>query len=240
MKIFLVEDEWIHAEDIRISIENLGFEWLGYSSEGFDAINKINELQPDVILVDMMLHGSYSGISIAKHINKEIKKPFIFITSIIDDAVIEEGLSTNPLAYLTKPVNEGDLKAALFKLKTSNKISEHKLYDVNDTADQLLVRIGKNLKPIFKKNISYIETAQKNYCKIHSLENDIFVVKKSLSALSDFLDSKYFCRVHKEYIINLQAITKVDEQEHLVYVGTTPIPIGNNYRKEFLENFNVL
>jgi DNA-binding LytR/AlgR family response regulator len=240
MKVFLVEDEWVHAEDIRISIENLGFEWLGYSSEGFDAINKINELQPDIILLDMMLHGALSGIAIASHINKEIKKPFIFITSVIDDAVIEQGLHTNPVAYLTKPVNDGDLKAALIKVKTFYTAAANDLYDVNDTPDQLLIRIGKNLKPLIKSHITFIETAEKNYCKIHAAEKESYTVKKSLAALLTLLNPKYFYRVHKEYIINLQAVTKVDEQEHLVYVGITAIPIGNNYKHGFLENFNVL
>ena len=238
MKVFLVEDEWVHAEDIRISIENLGHEWLGYTAEGFDAVNKINQLQPDVILLDMMLHGALSGIAIATHINKEIKKPFIFITSVIDDAVIEQGLHTNPVAYLTKPINEGDLKAALFKAKTIAVVAD--AYDVNDTPEQLLIRIGKNLKPLNKSSITFIETVEKNYFKIHAADNAHYTVKKSLTALMDLLNPKQFYRVHKEYVINLTAVTKIDEAEHLVYINGQPVPIGNNFRQGLLLHFNIL
>ncbi len=238
MKVFLVEDEWVHAEDIRISIENLGHEWLGYSSEGFDAITKINQLQPDVILLDMMLHGAQSGTAIAAHINKEIKKPFIYVTSIIDDAVIEQGLHTNPVAYLTKPVNEGDLKAALIKVKSFTTTTD--AYDVNDTPEQLLIRIGRNLQPLNKTNILYIETGEKNYCKIYASDGNHFIVKKSLTSLMELLDAKQFYRIHKEYIINLTAVTRIDEAEQLVYINKNSIPVGSNYKQGLLQHFNIL
>ncbi len=238
MKIFLVEDEWVHAEDIRISIENLGHEWLGFANEGFDAINKINELQPDVILLDMMLHGAQSGTAIAAYINKEIKKPFIYITSVIDEAVIEQGLHTNPVAYLTKPINEGDLKAALIKVKTLVAVPD--AYDVNDTPEQLLIRIGRNLLPVNKTNILFIETGEKNYCKIHVAENTQYTVKKSLTGLMDLLNSKLFYRVHKEYVINLNAVSKIDEAAQLVYINKYSIPVGSNYKQGLLLHFNIL
>jgi DNA-binding LytR/AlgR family response regulator len=239
MKIFLVEDEWIHAEDVRISVENLGHEWLGYSAEGFDAMEKITALQPDVILLDMMLHGAQSGIAIATHINKNVKKPFIFITSIIDDAVIEQGLHTNPVAYLTKPVSDGDLKAALIKakafLQSGNNESE-----INTNATQLLIRVGNNLKAVNKADITFIETAEKNYCKIHTTQQLHFTVKKSLTALHQLLNPAHFYRVHKEYLINLNAVSKIDEAEHLIYVDKQAIPIGSNYKNGLLQHFNIL
>ncbi len=243
MKVFLVEDEWVHAEDIRISVENLNHEWLGYSSEGFDAIQKIKELSPDVILLDMTLHGALSGIAIAEHISKEIQKPFIFITSHTEDEIIEKGLKVNPVAYLTKPVHEGDLKAALIKAKNfTNQVTEEEedSYELSDAAEQFLIRVGKNLKPVSKTDIAFIQTDAKNYCKIVTNDKGSFTVKKSLSSLQELLSKKQFCRIHKEYIINLEQISKVDEAEHLVYISTQPIPIGNNYKQAFFEMFNIL
>jgi DNA-binding LytR/AlgR family response regulator len=239
MKVFLVEDEWMHAEDIRISIENLQYQWLGYAVEGFDAIKKIKELEPDVVLLDMTLHGALSGIAIAEHITKEFNKPFIFITSHTEDAVIEMGLQVNPVAYLTKPVNEGDLKAALIKAK-SISLNNTTAFEISDTAGQLLIRIGKNLKPVHKNDIAYIETGEKNYSKIHSSAKEQYTVKKSLTALFELLDPKQFYRVHREYIINLGAVTKIDETEQTIYLGEYTVPIGNSYKQGFLKRFNVL
>lgn len=240
MKVFLVEDEWIHAEDIRISVENLGHEWLGSSAEGFDAISKIETLSPDVILLDMMLHGAQSGIAIAAHINNTFKKPFIFVTSIIDDAVIEQGLHTNPVAYLTKPVNDGDLKAALLKAKALINEANTAEDDVSYTAGQLMIRVGKNLKPLNEEEIVYIQTADKNYCKIHTSQQLQFTVKKSLTALHQLLNPKSFYRVHKEYIINLHAVSKIDEAEQLVYINGLPVPVGSNFKSGLLQHFKIL
>lgn len=240
MTVFLVEDEWVHAEDIRISIENLGHEWLGYSSEGFDAVAKIKQLNPDVILLDLMLHGARSGTEIADYINKEIKKPFIFLTSVIDEKIIEESLKTNPVAYLTKPVNEGDLKAALIKVKTGLYSGVAEAYDLNDTEAQLLVRVGNNLKSVDKTRITFIETAEKNYCTIHVTGDTRYTVKKSLTTMQDLLSPKQFYRVHKEYLINLLLVTKIDEGNQLVYVDQHTIPIGNNFRAGLLQHFNIL
>jgi DNA-binding LytR/AlgR family response regulator len=240
MRIFLVEDEWVHAEDIRISIENLGYQWLGYSSEGFDAMQKIKELSPDIILLDMTLHGALSGIAIAEYITKEFKKPFIFITSHTGDDIIEKAIGTNPVAYLTKPVNEGDLKAALIKAKSFNNFAATDVYEISDAAEQLLIRIGKNLKPVHKDTITFIETGEKNYCKIHTATNEQYIVKKSLTALSELLNPKQFYRVHKEYIINLKAVTKIDEAEQLVYIGQYTVPVGGSFKQGLLHYFNVL
>jgi DNA-binding LytR/AlgR family response regulator len=239
MKVFLVEDEWIHAEDVRISIENLGYQWLGYSTEGFDAIQKIKDLSPDVILLDMMLHGALSGIAIAEHISKEFKIPFIFITSHTGDEIIERGLNVNPVAYLTKPVNEGDLKAALIKAKNINRKADDS-FEISDMAEQLLIRVGKNLKPVQKNNITFIETSEKNYCKIHAVKNEHYTVKKSLTALSELLNPNQFYRVHKEYIINLRAVSKIDEAEQLVYIDGHTVPIGGSFKQGLLQYFNVL
>ncbi len=239
MKIFLVEDEWLHAEDIRISIENLGYEWVGCSSEGFDAINQIEATSPDVILLDMMLHGALSGIAIAAHIKVKFKKPFIFITSMLDDDIIQNALHTHPVAYLTKPINEGDLKAALLKAKflIQQDVDEP---EVTYTADQLLIRVGKNLKPLNKADIFFIQTAEKNYCKIHAQDKSTYSVKKSLTFLDDLLASQQFFRVHKEYLINLAAVAKIDEAEQIVYIQDQPIPIGSNYKQGLYRHFNIL
>jgi DNA-binding LytR/AlgR family response regulator len=241
MKIFLVEDEWIHAEDIRISIESMGFEWLGYASEGFAAISKIKETDADVVLIDMSLHGALSGIDIAAHIAKTLHKPFIFVTSHTEEEIINKGIDTNPVAYLTKPVNDGDLKAALLKAKkwiADNGGAREAVTDASGTA--LMIRVGKNLKPLEVSDILFIQTDLKNYCRIHSMGNNTFSVKKSLSVLSDMLPQKKFFRIHKEYIINIGHISRVDETEHLVYINNQAIPIGNHYRQHFFDIFNIL
>ncbi len=242
-RVFLVEDEWIHAESIRISIEELGYEWLGYAQEGIDALQQIQRLQPDVVLFDINLHGALSGIPIANALKKNYPQlPFIFVTSHLENEIITQSVGTNPVAYLTKPVNTGDLKAALIKAQlesTETKITEPEA-ELSISGDkQLLIRVGKNLKPLAKEDILYLQTDVKNYVRIFTTSGN-YAVKQSLSAMEQILVWPQFMRIHKEYIINLQQVSDIHESDQLVKISTKFIPVGKNYRKDFFERYKIL
>ena len=118
MNIFLIEDDWIQLEDIKITIEELGHTCVGNTDDGIDALDKIAACKPDVVMIDLYLNGKLTGVSIAKRIKNEFPLiPIIFLSSQIEDALIEECLGVNPVAYLTKPLHAGDLKAALIKCR---------------------------------------------------------------------------------------------------------------------------
>jgi DNA-binding LytR/AlgR family response regulator len=242
-RIFLVEDEWIHAESIRISIEELGYEWLGYTQEGIDALQQIQRLQPDVVLLDINLHGALSGIPIANALKKNYPQlPFIFVTSHLENEIITQSIGTNPVAYLTKPVNMGDLKAALIKAQLANAEAgaTEQEAELSISGDkQLLIRVGKNLKPLIKEDIFYVQTDAKNYVRIFTASGN-YTVKQSLNAMEQILAWPQFMRVHKEYIINLRQVSDIHEGDQLVKINTTFIPVGKSYRKDFFERYKIL
>lgn len=238
-KIFLIEDEWIHAEDIRITLEELGYEWLGSTAEGFDAMEKIEALSPDLVLVDLNLNGAFSGINIAKSIKEKFNLPFIFVTSYLDDETIRKCYDVGPLAYLHKPINKGDLKAALLKLEfQQTTVADNEIVQSSDL--EIMIRVGKNLKPIKKKDILILQSDAKNYVKIFTDPKTSYTVKTSLNSLENQLIPSNFMRVHKEYIINLAAITSVNQQEQIIQVGIFNIPLGKNYRNDFFSKYIIL
>ena len=238
-KIFLIEDEWVHAEDIRITLEELGYEWLGSTAEGFDAMEKIAELAPDLVLVDLNLNGAFSGINIAKTIKEKFGLPFIFVTSYLDEETIRKCYEVGPLAYLHKPINKGDLKAALLKLEyLENSIPENDIIQSSDL--EIMIRVGKNLKPIKKKDILMLQSDAKNYVKLFTDPKTSYTVKASLNHLESQLISSSFMRVHKEFIINLAAITSVNQQEQVIQVGPFAVPLGKNYRNDFFSKYLIL
>lgn len=239
-KIFLIEDEWVHAEDIRIAVEEMDYEWLGYTHEGMDAMEKITLLKPDVILIDLNLNGAFSGIIIARKIKEQFNLPFIFVTSYLDDEIIKKCYEAGPVAYLHKPVNKGDLKAALLKGLFAQPLDETEELILPDT-DQLslLIRIGKQLVPLSKEDIIVIQTDAKNYIRILSRQQKQYAVKSSLSAFEKSLPSN-FLRVHKEYIVNLHCITSVSERDQTIQLDQIHVPIGKNYRADFLSRYTIL
>jgi two-component system, LytTR family, response regulator LytT len=238
MRIFLIEDEFLHAEDVRVTVEALGHDFLGWIGEGFAAMEKIAAEGPDVVLIDMNLHGALSGPAIAAQIAAKFALPFIFITSHVDDETIQKGLVLGPVAYLTKPVREGDLKAALQKAVMHNREPEDSKAVVDDR-DGLFVRVGNNLRPLHTAELLYVQTHAKNYCRLFLMDGTSFTIKRSLTSIQDYLTKEFF-RVHKEYIVNTGSITKVDEVEQILYLGKQAVPIGNAFKKEFFQRFRIL
>ncbi len=239
-KIFLVEDEWVHAEDIRITVEELGYQWLGCASEGLDALEKIRVLQPDIVLIDLNLHGSFSGTLIASQLKKDFCLPFIFVTAYLDEEVIRKCIDLSPVAYLHKPVNKGDLKAALIKAGYYHAAAESGDVTPSDTGFKLLIRVGNNLKPLLYEDITTIRTDAKNYVRIFSNQEAQYAVRCSLSTLEKWLPAAQFMRVHKEYIINLKYITAVSEANQTIQIGKLAVPLGRNFRSRFFSRYTIL
>jgi DNA-binding LytR/AlgR family response regulator len=240
-KIFLIEDEWVHAEDIRIAIEEMNYQWLGYTHEGIDAMEKIKELQPDVVLIDLNLNGAFSGIAIARTIKEKFNLPFIFATSYLDDEIIKQCYEVGPVAYLHKPINKGDLKAALLKVAFTELQTTEEEVIVSDTnGHELMIRVGKNLKPLPKEDITVIHTDAKNYIRIFTRQKTQYAVKSSLTSFEKNLPAKFFMRVHKEYLVNLQYITGVNESDQTIQIDHLHIPLGKNYRAEFFSRYTIL
>jgi two-component system, response regulator PdtaR len=128
-KILIVEDESIVAKDLKQRLENMGYSVLGTVSNGEDAISKSNEMQPNIILMDIILKGDLDGIETAQIIKKLHDIPFIYLTSYYDDEILERASRTNPYGYLTKPFDDiglyTSIQMALFKYQREKKLKNN-------------------------------------------------------------------------------------------------------------------
>ncbi|MEM7040268.1 MAG: response regulator, partial [Bacteroidota bacterium] len=109
VKILVVEDEIIIADDIADTLEDLGYEVLGPVISYSAAIPLIEEEMPDLALLDLQLSGRKSGIDLGLKINETYQFPFIFLTSNSDKATLEEAKKVEPSAYLLKPYSKEEL-----------------------------------------------------------------------------------------------------------------------------------
>ncbi len=87
------------------SLEKYNFDVVGVFASGAEAIDDIEKIQPDVILMDIMLKGKLDGIETVQRIKEIMNIPFIFITGNNDESTKEKALATKPLSYIVKPVN---------------------------------------------------------------------------------------------------------------------------------------
>ena len=129
-QILIVEDESIVAEDLRQSLISLGYAVPSVESSGEKAIKKIAEMHPDLVLMDIVLHGEMDGIDAAKEIHDRFDIPVVYLTSYSDEKILERAKITEPYCYIIKPFKERELhiniEIATYKHKMEKKLKESK------------------------------------------------------------------------------------------------------------------
>jgi len=111
--IYIVEDEAIVALELKRAIEKLGYTFAGMAANYDDAMRGIEETSPDLILMDITLKYSKSGIEIAKDVYIKYSIPIIFLTSITDESTMYDAIATNPIGYLLKPFRREELHSMI-------------------------------------------------------------------------------------------------------------------------------
>ncbi len=108
-QILVVEDERIIACDIKDCLENSGYIVPGVIAYGEQAIVMVGELQPDLVLMDMMLKGDINGIQAAETIINSFNIPVVFLTAYSDASTLKKAKATQPFGYILKPFEESQL-----------------------------------------------------------------------------------------------------------------------------------
>lgn len=129
-QILIVEDESIVAEDIRRTLQSLGYNVPYVVSSGEEAIKKVKENSPDLVLMDIMLKGEMDGIEAAGQIRSHFNIPVVYLTAYSDDKILERAKITEPFGYIIKPFKERELQInieiALYEHKMEKKLKESK------------------------------------------------------------------------------------------------------------------
>ncbi len=112
-KILVVEDEGITAEDIKDYLIGLGYDVLGISSTGEDAIQKVRDLVPDLVLMDIMLAGVIDGTQAAEIVREQYGTPVVFLTAYSDPETLNKAKVSDPYGYVLKPFDQRDLQIAI-------------------------------------------------------------------------------------------------------------------------------
>ncbi len=114
MKVLIVEDESIVAMEIENLIVNFGYSVVGICSNAKDALTVAEDITIDIVLMDICLKGDVDGIETAekmKKIDNDIQ--IIFLTAHMDDYNVDRAIALDPVAYLSKPFNQEELRVSL-------------------------------------------------------------------------------------------------------------------------------
>ena len=144
-RILIVEDEGIIAQDIRASLQELGYEVCATVATGEEAVRKAEAERPDLALVDVVLQGGMDGIEAAHFIHSRFRVPIVYLTAYADDKMLERAKMTEPFGYLIKPFRDRELHStiemALFRHEMGVKLRENQEWlsvMLNSIADALI------------------------------------------------------------------------------------------------------
>jgi len=208
-KILIVEDEQIIATHLDAYISKLGYRVIGICGSGEEAIDSLNEHLPDLMIVDIMLEGSMTGIDLVKTVNDKYKIPIIYLTSNSDVKTFEEAKATKPSAFLKKPFNREQLKATievsihrfcedqleLEKIQKKNELQEQSIKDLSETNAHLVTATfrERELKKELQSTKEIIEKQNK------SILDSINYAERIQNALIP--NEKYLDSLFKDYFM---------------------------------------
>lgn len=240
IRAVLAEDEGILLTELKNQLDSFElFEFVALCSNGVQAVEAIQNQQPDVVFLDIQMPG-LNGFEVLKELKAEQMPLVIFITAYDKYAV--NAFEVEAIDYLLKPINEQRLINCVSKIKnqigvdkTSNYLS---MLDSCKNANES--RSEGQYSPILTidsdttlavKNIEWIEAAGDYMC-IHSL-GKTHILRRTLSHLQSQLDPAQFVRIHRSTMINrahigaVKPLSKGDKEVKLL--NGTPLRVSRNY-----------
>ena len=112
-KILVVEDEWIIANDIKDGLVEMGYRVTAIAASGEEALARVEEEPPDLVLMDIVLRGKLNGIETARAIRARHDIPVIYLTAYDNQVLVNEAKQTDSFGYLLKPFKNRELHIAI-------------------------------------------------------------------------------------------------------------------------------
>jgi len=110
-RVLIVEDESIIALELGESLRELGYEVVGIAHNAVAAVASARELQPDVVLMDIMLEGEEDGIAAATALGEHGDIPVIFCSAYSDAETLRRATASGAHAFITKPYRTNQVRA---------------------------------------------------------------------------------------------------------------------------------
>jgi|GEM_PF-3055071 len=173
--ILVVEDDKFTARSLNHYLIQLGYIVLATVESGEEALMKVKEYSPDIILMDILLQGDFDGIDTSQKIKAEFDVPVIYITSGAQKELIHRAKLTTPFGFIIKPFTQDDLftqiEIALYK--HSNDATLKKLQE----SERFLASITKNINDAILTVSPRLEVLYQNEAARYSFNQVIDIGK---------------------------------------------------------------
>ncbi len=228
-----IDDEPLALDKIREYIKRIGYlNLLDAFDNAIDAIEFMKNNRVDLIFLDIQME-ELTGIQMLESLTD---KPKVVLTTAYDEYALK-GYELDVCDYLLKPISfQRFLQACekvydqLFPLKQPD-ISIPDPNSEEATKGYFFVKNGNITQKINFDDILFVE-GMKDYLRIWTTKEKVMTLL-SFKKLEEALPRGDFMRIHKSYIVALDKIDSIDRSH--VKIGNESLPVGNSYRREFLE-----
>jgi two-component system response regulator AlgR len=224
LRILIVDDEPPARERLRsMLVEAGGFEVAGEAGNGEQALQLVDTLEPDIVLLDVRMPG-IDGLEVARHLATQDEPPAVIFTTAFEEYALE-AFESQAVAYLLKPIRAEKLLAALAK---ANRLTRPQLQQVASAAREpasrshIGVRGRDGLKLIPVDDVMCFHADQKYTTVKHLKGEDL--IEDSLKTLEDEF-SATFVRIHRNALVNtkyLERIARDASGQHFVHLRGMP------------------
>ena len=248
MKIIVIEDDRLQAEDLKEQLEEFGYMVIGPAFESIKAIHLFKKYRPDLALVDITLKNSpLDGVHLAERFIKIRKTPVIFITGNSDEQTKQKVKKIVPNNYLVKPVSAEQLDVAidfaLYDFMRQQGIEENHngIYQpYNDTKEYIFIKHNINYVKINPREILYLNTAESVTEII--LEYNRYFISSTLTEVLKKINSEFIVRTNRSNAVNIHKILSFSKTNINIVDKNSivKIPLSSNYKNNFLSKIRII
>ncbi|MBB6462881.1 LytR/AlgR family response regulator transcription factor [Flammeovirga kamogawensis] len=239
IKTIIVDDEHLARSLIADYVSKVPYlELLGTFKNAIEAMAFLQSHTIDLMFLDIQM-PNLSGIEFVESMGSN--KPMIVFTTAYSEYAIK-GFELNAFDYLLKPVTFPRFLQTINKvgkqfelLTTSKGEVQHSLpvQNINTKNGSITIKADYKLYRIKFEDLLYME-GQKEYVAFHTSQKSILTLT-SLKKLENDLPSEKFIRIHKSYIVNINAIETLEG--NILGVNGVELPVGLSYRADLLKIF---
>ena len=214
LKTLIVDDEELARQLLRSWLATMPeIEIRGECSNGFEALKAIQELQPDLVLLDVQM-PKLDGFEVLELVEATPPPAIVFTTA--HDEYALRAFEVAAIDYLLKPFSAERLRQAVERVLTrrapaapapANAHLNAAAHGPAHPLHRLVVRDGAQIALIPVEKLLCVE-AQEDYVALHTTERS-YIKKQTLGSLEAALDPLQFVRVHRGWIVNLQAAVRL-------------------------------
>ena len=217
IRTIIVDDEELAREVLKELIAaHPEMEIVAECGNGFEAVKAVTELQPDLLFLDIQM-PKLDGFEVLDLVGDNQKMAVIFATAYDEYAL--KAFEVHAVDYLLKPFGsdrfEKALQHARQRLGGTSAPAKENLSELAQAArapgqflERIVVRDGSRVHIIPISKLDYVE-AQDDYVALCS-EGHKHLKQQTIASLETALDPKYFLRIHRSYIVNLERVAKIE------------------------------